>query len=140
MARVSLERTPCNAPHVLLCYIMITMIIWQLMAADNPLLLFCPGLFVVALMAAFTFWKLTVGVKVACFHPLNLFVLLNRRFDYINNYWLDFIINWPSKLLKEQINFFLKPDHDLVVNKQSTVVMSLYYPALVSYCDNCLWN
>lgn len=125
---------------MLLCYIMIIMIIWHLITVENPLLFFCPGLFLVALMTAFTFSKLTIGVKFASLHPLNTSVVLSRRFNHINNYWLDFIISWCSKLLKEQINFFLKPGHDLTVNKQSPVVMSLYYSTLVSYCDNCLWN
>lgn len=55
------------------------------MAIENPLLLFCPGLFAVALMAAFKFGELTVQVKFASLHPLKLFVLLNRRLSYINN-------------------------------------------------------
>lgn len=117
------------------------MIIWHLITVENPLLLFCPGLFLVALMIAFTFPKLTIGVKFASLHPLNIFVLLNRRFNYINNYWLDFIISWCSKLLKEQINFFLKPGHDLIVNKQSPVVLSLYYSTLflivIIVCETC---
>lgn len=43
LARVSLESTLFNAPHMVLYYIMIIMVIWQLMAAENPLLLLCPG-------------------------------------------------------------------------------------------------
>lgn len=65
LARVSLESTPFNTPHMLLCYIMIIIVIRQLMAVENPLLLSCPGSFVVALLAAFIFWRLTVWVKFA---------------------------------------------------------------------------
>lgn len=89
--------------------------IWQLMAVENPILFFCPGLFVVALMAVFTFCKFTVWVKFASVYPLDLFILLTRRFNYINtanSYDLIFLINWSSRFLKEKINFFLKPDCD----------------------------
>lgn len=35
LARVSLESTPFNAPHMLLCYIMVIILIWQLMAVEK---------------------------------------------------------------------------------------------------------
>lgn len=35
LARVSLESTSFNAPHMLLCYIMIIILIWQLMAVEK---------------------------------------------------------------------------------------------------------
>ena len=35
LARVSLESTPFNAPHMLLCYIMTIMMIWQSMAIEK---------------------------------------------------------------------------------------------------------
>lgn len=36
-------------------------------------------------------------------------------------------------MFKEQINFFLKPDSDLIVKKQFTMVMVPLYPTLISY-------
>lgn len=116
LARVSLESTLFNAPHMVLYYIMIIMVIWQLMAAENLLLLFFPGSFVATLMATFLFCKFTVQVDFASLCSLRLFVLLDRRFSYIsstNSYPLNFIlISWSSTMLKEQINFYCKPDSD----------------------------
>lgn len=44
LARVSLESTPFNAPHMLLCYIMIIILVWQLMAVEKFPFIFLPGL------------------------------------------------------------------------------------------------
>lgn len=58
-------------------------------------------------------------------------MLLNRRFGYIsttNSHQLDFITSWSSKMSKGQINFFLKPDSDLRVQRQSPWLWSLSTP------------
>lgn len=81
----------------------------------------------------FIFWKLTIWVKFASLHALEFFVLWDRKFNYImadDNYWLAFIINWSSKMSKEQINFFSKPGSGHRVKKQSTWLWFLHTPPL----------
>lgn len=63
LARVSLESTPFNAPHMLLCYIMVIILIWQLMAVEK-----FPLVFLSSLIGGFNIVKVNSSYD-ACLSP-----------------------------------------------------------------------